>query len=329
MLPVMGQPAARIGDMHICPMVTGVVPHVGGPVVLGAPNVLVGSMPQARISDMVTCTGPPDAITGCSPTVLVAGMPAARMGDLTAHGGNIVLGCFTVLIGEAAGGGGSPSGGSPSVASTLLDMIGDAAESVADALNPDVTTGLGADVDEIVNMSPSLKAKMKALLDDGWAIDAAPGNPVECDKEAKIIRIDTDESTNEQVQSLAHEAGHAAYQTDPEVPMAGKTKEEYVDANLMNDLKDEGEATLSNIEARNEILENGGPDIGIAGNTDNHPAYQESYDNYQESGDRDKAREEIGTIFADGEEAGDTGKSYRDYYSEWYEENYDNAHPEP
>jgi type VI secretion system secreted protein VgrG len=316
----MGQPAARITDMHVCPMITGVVPHVGGPITLGSPNVIVGSMPQARISDVVTCVGPPDMIVLGSFTVLVNNMPAARMGDATAHGGNIVVGFPTVLIGDAGGGGGG--GGPSSIASLVLDMI-------EDIVDPDVTTGLGTDVDEILNKSPSLKAKMKALLDDGWTIDAAPGNPVECDKEAKIIRIDTDESANEQVQSLAHEAGHAAYQTDPEVPMAGKTKQEYVDANLMNDLKDEGEATLSNIEARNEILENGGPDIGIAGNTDNHPAYQESYDNYQESGDRDAAREEIGTIFADGEEAGDTGKSYRDYYSEWYEENYDDAHPEP
>jgi uncharacterized Zn-binding protein involved in type VI secretion len=96
----MGMPAARIGDMHVCPMVTGVVPHVGGPILPPcAPTVLTGGMPQARISDMAVCVGPPDVIALGSFTVLVSGMPAARIGDLTAHGGTIVLGCPTVLIG--------------------------------------------------------------------------------------------------------------------------------------------------------------------------------------------------------------------------------------
>ena len=96
----MGQPAARVTDMHVCPMVTGVVPHVGGPILPPcAPTVLTGGMPQARISDMLTCVGPPDVIALGSFTVLVSGMPAARMGDMTAHGGVIVLGLPTVLIG--------------------------------------------------------------------------------------------------------------------------------------------------------------------------------------------------------------------------------------
>jgi len=92
-------PAARLTDMHVCPMVTGVVPHVGGPIVApGAPTVLIGGLPAARISDMVTCVGPPDAIVMGAPKVLIGGLPAARMGDSTAHGGTIVLGCFTVII---------------------------------------------------------------------------------------------------------------------------------------------------------------------------------------------------------------------------------------
>ena len=66
----MGQPASRLTDMHVCPMVTGVVPHVGGPI-----------------------SGPG------APTVLIGGMPAARMGDPCGHGGTIILGCPTVLIG--------------------------------------------------------------------------------------------------------------------------------------------------------------------------------------------------------------------------------------
>jgi uncharacterized Zn-binding protein involved in type VI secretion len=95
----MGQPAARITDMHTCPQVTGVVPHVGGPIIKGSPTVLTGKLPQARITDQCVCVGPPDMILKGSPTVLVNNLPAARLGDQTVHGGVIVLGLFTVLIG--------------------------------------------------------------------------------------------------------------------------------------------------------------------------------------------------------------------------------------
>lgn len=95
----MGMPAARIGDMHVCPMVDGVVPHVGGPIVgPGAPTVLIGGMPAARIGDLLTCVGPPDVIATGSSHVLISGSPAARLGDMTVHGGVIVVGCPTVLI---------------------------------------------------------------------------------------------------------------------------------------------------------------------------------------------------------------------------------------
>ncbi len=96
----MPQPAARAGDMHVCPLVTVLVPHVGGPILPpGCPTVLIGGMPAARMGDLATCVGPPDVIAMGCPTVLIGGMPAARMGDVTAHGGVIVLGCFTVLLG--------------------------------------------------------------------------------------------------------------------------------------------------------------------------------------------------------------------------------------
>ena len=95
----MTKPAARITDMHVCPLVNGVVPHVGGPILLGSPNVLIGGLPAARVTDMATCVGPPDVIIIGSMTVLINGLPAARMGDQTAHGGTIVLGCLQVLIG--------------------------------------------------------------------------------------------------------------------------------------------------------------------------------------------------------------------------------------
>lgn len=86
--------------MHVCPMVTGTVPHVGGPVLgPGAPTVIIGGMPAARVSDMCTCVGPPDTIAKGSATVMTMGMPQARIGDLTAHGGQLVLGFPTVVVG--------------------------------------------------------------------------------------------------------------------------------------------------------------------------------------------------------------------------------------
>ncbi len=92
--------AARAGDMHTCPMTTGTVPHVGGPVAPpGCPTVMIGGMPAARVGDMAICTGPPDTIAAGSGTVNIGGMPAARMGDSTAHGGSIVVGLPTVNIG--------------------------------------------------------------------------------------------------------------------------------------------------------------------------------------------------------------------------------------
>ncbi|MGB0930942.1 MAG: PAAR domain-containing protein, partial [Chitinophagales bacterium] len=129
----MSQPAARVGDMHTCPMVTPgapPVPHVGGPIAMGSHNVLICKMPAARMGDMATCVGPPDTIVKGSPVVLINGKPAARMGDNTAHGGVIVVGAPTVLIGTSGGGGGGGGGGAKAKAkkkggffSNLLDGV--------------------------------------------------------------------------------------------------------------------------------------------------------------------------------------------------------------
>ena len=105
-------PAARITDPHTCPMVDGIVPHVGGPILPACcPTVLIGGLPAARVSDLLTCVGPPDTIVKGSLTVMIGGMPAARLGDQTAHGGVIVFGCPTVIIGDSGGGGGGGAGG--------------------------------------------------------------------------------------------------------------------------------------------------------------------------------------------------------------------------
>jgi uncharacterized Zn-binding protein involved in type VI secretion len=93
-------PAARVTDMHTCPMVTGVVPHVGGPILPPCcPTVIIGGMPAARVGDMATCVGPPDTIVLGSSSVIIGNMPAARIGDMTAHGGVIILGFPQVMIG--------------------------------------------------------------------------------------------------------------------------------------------------------------------------------------------------------------------------------------
>ena len=107
-------PAARISDMHTCPMQTPgtpPIPHVGGPVLKGEPKVLIGFMPAARVGDTCVCVGPPDTIAKGSMTVKIGYMNAARIGDQTVHGGQITVGCPTVIIGDAGAGGGGGGGG--------------------------------------------------------------------------------------------------------------------------------------------------------------------------------------------------------------------------
>lgn len=95
----MGFPAARVADLHICPLFNGPQPHVGGPISAGCPTVLIGGLPAARALDPCVCAGPPDMIVKGSATVFIGGLPAARLLDQTAHGGVIVFGFPTVLIG--------------------------------------------------------------------------------------------------------------------------------------------------------------------------------------------------------------------------------------
>jgi uncharacterized Zn-binding protein involved in type VI secretion len=95
----MGQPASRALDPHVCPLFTGPVPHVGGIIAMGFPTVVIGNMPAARATDPAICVGPPNMIAKGSATVLIGSMPAARLGDTCAHGGSIVFGFPTVLIG--------------------------------------------------------------------------------------------------------------------------------------------------------------------------------------------------------------------------------------
>lgn len=133
-------PAARITDMHLCPLVTpGVppIPHVGGPVVMGSPNVFVCGVPQARVGDQCVCVGPPDAIAMGSPTVLINSMMAARMGDPTVHGGLITTGAPNVLIGVPGAGGMAAPPAPPPVRSIwrkLVDLASKGFDAASDAV---------------------------------------------------------------------------------------------------------------------------------------------------------------------------------------------------
>ena len=131
----MGQPAARVGDLHTCPMVTpGLppIPHVGGPILpVGVPNVLIGGLPAATVGSMCFCVGPPDVIVRGSFSVLIGGRPAARMGDNTAHGGVISIGCPTVLIGDF----GMGMGGIPTISpAVFIDFVSKMPEKMAGLL---------------------------------------------------------------------------------------------------------------------------------------------------------------------------------------------------
>lgn len=96
--------ASRITDFHSCPQVSpGInpIPHIGGPIIgPGCPTVLIGNIPAACVGDMALCVGEPDTIISGSKTVFIGGRPAARMGDKTSHGGEILLGFPTVIIGD-------------------------------------------------------------------------------------------------------------------------------------------------------------------------------------------------------------------------------------
>jgi uncharacterized Zn-binding protein involved in type VI secretion len=171
-------PAARITDMHVCPMVTGIVPHVGGPILPPCePTVLIGMLPAARVTDMLTCVGPPDMIAMGSPTVLTGGLMAARLGDPTVHGGVIILGCFNVIIGEA----GAPP---PIVASVnpsnsvincgnLIDAFIDRLTGAnPDATAPDQTDGTFAEIEQRHNT----KIEWNKSFQDAFDAVKAGGN---------------------------------------------------------------------------------------------------------------------------------------------------------
>jgi uncharacterized Zn-binding protein involved in type VI secretion len=247
--------------------------------------------------------GPGVVIDG-SPTVLTNSLQACRQMDtiIEAVGppNKISMGCLTVIIGDQPG---APN---------------------------NVVTGLGADVDDIINKSDSLAAALEKLKADKWTVVyGPPGKGSITDRGTKTIYIDPAERGNPAAvaQSVAHEAGHALYTPDPDAPMAGRTKQEWVDENVKRQLKDEGEATLVNAQVRNEINGNGGPDIGMAGQ--HGPEYQTMAESNHDYENRDQLRQDIGDRYGQGEVGSRTGKRYGDKYAEYYGSVWDNAHPPP
>ena len=254
---------------------------------------------------MLVCVGPPDVIVQSSMTVLIGGMPAARMREMTAHGGVLVMGYPTVLIGDAGGGsgGGAGSGGSGAGG-------GGAA---AGATDPTVSP--------LIDKSHTLKKQVDDLKKDGWKIQFWDGPGSDCNKSSKVIRLDKSLKTDskKQVQILAHEVGHAQYAGR----LDASSRQTYIDTNL----QDEGAATLNNIQVQHAIKAAGGEDIGIAGNPANATKYIDVKAVSLKDNDAVKAQKAMGAVFGDGETTGTTEQTYKDYDGSAYDRVYGPRNP--
>lgn len=169
-------PAARVTDMHTCPMVTGVVPHVGGPILPpGVPTVLIGFLPAATVTNLLTCVGPPDTIIKGSAGVMINFLPAARLGDSTAHGGVIILGCPTVIIGEV----GAPSPGAGGLGAIVAGLAMSGANTPL-THTPQKLSVASAQLDAMFAQAPAAAAQVNHAAADvaaqhgGTAAPSAP-----------------------------------------------------------------------------------------------------------------------------------------------------------
>ncbi len=245
----------------------------------------------------------PDGASGpASPPLVPVTDPGAPAPDLAA---------------PVAGGGGGGGGGAAAAAPGHGKKPAKAAQKKA------VTTGLGAGVDQLAAKSPSLERDITKLQKDGWQIQYGPANQGSSTNKSghpPTIVIDDNDRGNPEavVQGLAHETGHALYQGTPDY----STKTNYVNS----ELADEGAATLNNIKVQREILARGGPDISIAGNPDNAPAYNAAYNRFLKNGDVSAARAAIGHVYGTGEYASVPVNGqyvdYQTYYGSWYDRNY-------
>ncbi len=216
-----------------------------------------------------------------------------------------VAGAAVLAMGPEAGGGAASSGPAAS-APTGKPSSGGAPKPVS--------SGLGNDVDGLAAKSPSLQKDLQALKNDGWKIEyGKPGSGSSADRKNKSISLDgnLNGKTAAATQVLAHEVGHATYPFKADF----SSKTAYVDSTLA----DEGAATLNNIKVQREVIAAGGSDIGVAGNSTNHAAYNKAYDQFLKDGNAASARKSIGAAFGKGETTSTTGQPYADYYGAWYD----------
>jgi type VI secretion system secreted protein VgrG len=191
-----------------------------------------------------------------------------------------------------------------------------------------VVTGLGADVDALANQSPTLQADLARLQRDGWRIVYGTPGGGSFTTRPNTITIDGALRGNPQavVQALSHETGHARYTPEPQVPMTGLTRDQYVSQNTQRDLRDEGAATLENARVRDELRQTSGSDVGIAGTRPND--YQQIYEQRQSGAiTEEQARDQIGTIYGQNETTSNSHQNSHDYYSQQYGDAWDHAHP--
>lgn len=174
----------------------------------------------------------------------------------------------------------------------------------------------------LIAKSPTLKGQIDALEKAGWKIVFWPGPGNQTDSALKTIQIDKklQSDPNSLVQNLAHEVGHALYK--------GKIDTSSRAAYIKSNLASEGAATMNNITAQREIVKNGGPDIGIAGDSANAKGYNAAYDQYLKDHDAAKAGDAMGSVYGSGEHTSTDGKSYNDYYGDYYDKNFaKKSHP--
>lgn len=332
-------PAARITDMHTCPMVTGIVPHVGGPILPpGVPTVLIDFLPAATVTSMATCVGPPDVIVKGSAGVFINYLPAARLGDMTAHGGVIILGSPTCMIGEV----GSPSPGAgglggitAGLAATGLNNPIDPNASVygspgtpappsGAASTPKTGNPLTPDLMKDINKSPTLTKEIADLQSAGWTFKyGTPGAGTYADRSTKSVVIDPNMADDHptMLTLLSHEVGHAIRPAPAFVPIGSLSKTDFIAQNVQGNLLDEADATINNIKVQEELAKNGGPNIGIAGAQGNQ--YKQLFDT-----DPATARNKIANLFADGEHPStDPTSTYRQYYGKNLSTFYDKMNP--
>lgn len=191
-----------------------------------------------------------------------------------------------------------------------VEMNGVFASAPAGQGNP---SGLGGSADRLIEQSPTLQADLERLKREGWVVEYGPeGAGSFANRELKTITLDGALGADpmQATQVLSHEVGHACYPYQADM----SSRAAYVNGALA----DEGAATMKNIQVQREIIANGGPDIGLAGNAANHAGYNNAFDQYQRTNDAAQARAEIGRLFGNGERTSTTGQTYAEYYGSFF-----------